>query len=104
MADLLDAISDAREVVKTISSVDDRISLITSQIDTAPKLSQCWSAPIPRLITSQIDTAPKLLGARCRGRVGLITSQIDTALKPCISAPFISGMKRRGRLKSPKGS
>ena len=82
MADLLDAISDAREVVKTISSVDDRISLITSQIDTAPKLSQCWSAPIPRLITSQIDTA----------------------LKPCISAPFISGMKRRGRLKSPKGS
>ena len=59
MADLFDAISDAREVVKTISSVDDRISLITSQIDTAPKQTDYRVWLEFGLITSQIDTAPK---------------------------------------------
>lgn len=37
MADLLDAISDAREVVKTISSVDDRIRL-SEALDRASAL------------------------------------------------------------------
>ena len=40
-------------------------SLITSQIDTAPKLRLVGLEPFRGLITSQIDTAPKLaLGAR----------------------------------------
>ena len=37
---------------------------------------------MPSLITSQIDTAPKLLGLTIGIVVGLITSQIDTAPKP----------------------
>ena len=78
-------------------------SLITSQIDTAPKLRQTLWHYMGRLITSQIDTAPKqgqllflLPGVfdyqsdrHCaktlqpgRGRYPrLITSQIDTAPK-----------------------
>ena len=34
------------------------------------------------LITSQIDTAPKLVSQLLSGERGLITSQIDTAPKP----------------------
>ena len=34
------------------------------------------------MITSQIDTAPKLLDEAVIERSGLITSQIDTAPKP----------------------
>ena len=56
--------------------------MITSQIDTAPKLRGGEAARAIRLITSQIDTAPK---RACPPRIaclGLITSQIDTAPKP----------------------
>ena len=36
--------------------------LITSQIDTAPKLTFKAQNTVPSLITSQIDTAPKPIG------------------------------------------
>ena len=58
------------------------LSLITSQIDTAPKRNWRWAVLPRRLITSQIDTAPKLLEAFEETTDGLITSQIDTAPKP----------------------
>ena len=55
--------------------------MITSQIDTAPKLLAQVTQPLGSLITSQIDTAPKLQALS--GHLGgcLITSQIDTAPK-----------------------
>ena len=56
--------------------------LITSQIDTAPKQFSCrYSRPLS-LITSQIDTAPKPGRSRTARPARLITSQIDTAPKP----------------------
>ena len=55
--------------------------MITSQIDTAPKLRVSVTETIAGLITSQIDTAPKLRGEGAAVRPGLITSQIDTAPK-----------------------
>ena len=56
--------------------------MITSQIDTAPKLVVNHDDVVRGLITSQIDTAPKRAG-RWVGRCdSLITSQIDTAPKP----------------------
>ena len=58
------------------------MSLITSQIDTAPKLRIGRQAEPARLITSQIDTAPKLLVCHPSHLFSLITSQIDTAPKP----------------------
>ena len=56
-------------------------SLITSQIDTAPKLRDARGERRDGLITSQIDTAPKHGRYRPMGRYSLITSQIDTAPK-----------------------
>ena len=55
--------------------------MITSQIDTAPKLHERVRYAGARLITSQIDTAPKLAVWNDGMREGLITSQIDTAPK-----------------------
>ncbi len=55
--------------------------LITSQIDTAPKQYMTLQRITPRLITSQIDTAPKPGALRRDPLVRLITSQIDTAPK-----------------------
>ena len=43
------------------SQVSMAMCLITSQIDTAPKLSVNRAGAALRLITSQIDTAPKLM-------------------------------------------
>ena len=60
---------------------DDRARLITSQIDTAPKLFLLFRFLFVSLITSQIDTAPKLEFDVLGARPGLITSQIDTAPK-----------------------
>ena len=57
------------------------MGLITSQIDTAPKLKRLGERADCRLITSQIDTAPKPAEILPRVRSGLITSQIDTAPK-----------------------
>ena len=56
-------------------------SLITSQIDTAPKRRSPQSRPNRSLITSQIDTAPKPERGAILDSIGLITSQIDTAPK-----------------------
>ena len=63
-------------------------SLITSQIDTAPKLmgGMVWTRA--SLITSQIDTAPKPMWDIVRVGSGLITSQIDTAPKPLKQIPY----------------
>ena len=58
-----------------------RASLITSQIDTAPKLGREDERPATRLITSQIDTAPKRFTNNRKKPACLITSQIDTAPK-----------------------
>ena len=55
--------------------------MITSQIDTAPKLNVCNQRRYSCLITSQIDTAPKRRRVLGRAVRGLITSQIDTAPK-----------------------
>ena len=55
--------------------------LITSQIDTAPKLPCAFGYSNPGLITSQIDTAPKLKVLYSEVPKSLITSQIDTAPK-----------------------
>ena len=56
-------------------------SLITSQIDTAPKHVVPSSLKQWGLITSQIDTAPKLHHRNLGRGESLITSQIDTAPK-----------------------
>ena len=67
---------------KTRSSRCSRPSgLITSQIDTAPKLVKLVTHRRQRLITSQIDTAPKLRFPHSGFQNSLITSQIDTAPK-----------------------
>ena len=58
--------------------------LITSQIDTAPKLVRTEDVALRGLITSQIDTAPKQCEACPCGKPSLITSQIDTAPKPAL--------------------
>ena len=55
--------------------------MITSQIDTAPKLVVNLRFRSWCLITSQIDTAPKRRDILEDAIVGLITSQIDTAPK-----------------------
>ena len=55
--------------------------LITSQINTAPKLINNQADAGESLITSQINTAPKLVGVGRPLGVGLITSQINTAPK-----------------------
>ena len=55
--------------------------LITSQIDTAPKLHAGRHGALAGLITSQIDTAPKRPRPLAEVVGGLITSQIDTAPK-----------------------
>ena len=55
--------------------------LITSQIDTAPKLNMKPAETVNDLITSQIDTAPKRDGLGEGVDEDLITSQIDTAPK-----------------------
>ena len=71
-----------RHCTKTIEEVKPkRGSLITSQIDTAPKLDPYFGSSDKGLITSQIDTAPKRAGVCAPRRHGLITSQIDTAPK-----------------------
>ena len=57
------------------------LSLITSQIDTAPKPEFLHAALFRGLITSQIDTAPKPMLEKLLPSSGLITSQIDTAPK-----------------------
>ena len=57
------------------------LGLITSQIDTAPKLIKRVELVVVGLITSQIDTAPKLAIFGWVGLASLITSQIDTAPK-----------------------
>ena len=71
--------------------MDEGGSLITSQIDTAPKRGYGRRCGDACLITSQIDTAPKLPGGQPRGDLRLITSQIDTAPKrattPVLSTP-----------------
>ena len=64
--------------------------LITSQIDTAPKLCDKRAAQQRGLITSQIDTAPKRTRTRARGIDGLITSQIDTAPKLLVLRQLLS--------------
>ena len=56
-------------------------SLITSQIDTAPKQNREVERDAQRLITSQIDTAPKRREEAMVTITSLITSQIDTAPK-----------------------
>ena len=56
--------------------------MITSQIDTAPKLERLRIVRHAGLITSQIDTAPKLGKYPVKVIQRLITSQIDTAPKP----------------------
>ena len=58
------------------------IGLITSQIDTAPKRVDGVDRKMSSLITSQIDTAPKLQLRTMLQTASLITSQIDTAPKP----------------------
>ena len=67
--------------------------MITSQIDTAPKLPHDGARASLSLITSQIDTAPKLAILESLPLDGLITSQIDTAPKPLEQIPPL----RRGR-------
>ena len=57
------------------------LSLITSQIDTAPKLVLLAAGEPVGLITSQIDTAPKPRSTTRLESPSLITSQIDTAPK-----------------------
>ena len=57
------------------------LGLITSQIDTAPKLRLLQNRRDVGLITSQIDTAPKPQCVFCGATRCLITSQIDTAPK-----------------------
>ena len=64
-----------------MSHVKRATSLITSQIDTAPKPSPLSFRTLLGLITSQIDTAPKLSGWAESNQISLITSQIDTAPK-----------------------
>ena len=61
-----------------------RSSLITSQIDTAPKRRAQRGYGRRRLITSQIDTAPKLHDLAGFLVARLITSQIDTAPKRAV--------------------
>ena len=69
-------------------------SLITSQIDTAPKLREFDISYFAGLITSQIDTAPKRYAACDGHRRGLITSQIDTAPKRLQGAHVAVGQER----------
>ena len=65
--------------------------LITSQIDTAPKLGLGLAGAEDGLITSQIDTAPKLEHRHAAHGSRLITSQIDTAPKPLAQNPHCKG-------------
>ena len=65
--------------------------LITSQIDTAPKLAVTQARKGSSLITSQIDTAPKRRLIEMCVPISLITSQIDTAPKlPSSMFPSLS--------------
>ena len=74
-----------RHCSKTLDvAAGDWSSLITSQIDTAPKLRPSCSTWRASLITSQIDTAPKRRLAFIPFRKSLITSQIDTAPKQVV--------------------
>ena len=66
-------------------------SLITSQIDTAPKHLHALDENVARLITSQIDTAPKHTPEMYDSYESLITSQIDTAPKPLTQNPHCEG-------------
>ena len=63
--------------------------MITSQIDTAPKLLLSKASALCGLITSQIDTAPKHYPLHGPHWDGLITSQIDTAPKRNLQADGI---------------
>ena len=67
--------------------MDGSHSLITSQIDTAPKLGMFDNTQNNRLITSQIDTAPKQILTPSAFATCLITSQIDTAPKLSRAVP-----------------
>ena len=69
-------------------------SLITSQIDTAPKPIRWAFLDTSGLITSQIDTAPKPPPVHAPQLRGLITSQIDTA-------PKQQGQRMEGPLGAP---
>ena len=76
-----------RHCAKTESAEDvDAESLITSQIDTAPKPPLRLARLRLRLITSQIDTAPKQELGAFFSLGSLITSQIDTAPKRALCA------------------
>ena len=76
-----------RHCAKTVTTSGNKPQrLITSQIDTAPKLYKTVESEGSSLITSQIDTAPKRrTSSRCTN-FGLITSQIDTAPKQQLRA------------------
>ena len=64
-----------------MAKIDETVSLITSQFDTAPKLSWLHAARGLGLITSQFDTAPKHAFCPYSCIIRLITSQFDTAPK-----------------------
>ena len=71
-----------RHCAKTLCQAVNKVcSLITSQIDTVPKLKKLPYGGSVRLITSQIDTVPKPAPNPRDKSVGLITSQIDTVPK-----------------------
>ena len=58
-----------------------RLSLVTSQNVTAPKLDASIVEPVPSLVTSQNVTAPKQGLKNFDPKVGLVTSQNVTAPK-----------------------
>ena len=62
-----------------------RLSLVTSQNVTAPKLSLVVQEVLIGLVTSQNVTAPKLDGRRVKARRCLVTSQNVTAPKQAVS-------------------
>ena len=71
-----------RHCAKTPTAVNsDATCLITSQIDTVPKLGKRSKKLSGGLITSQIDTVPKPSRELYPLYTGLITSQIDTVPK-----------------------
>ena len=85
---LFDYQSD-RHCSKTVSVVSSTCLQFDYQSDR--HCSKTWPYAVfakRSLITSQIDTAPKPRAGRLRKEFRLITSQIDTAPKPCLRWPW----------------
>ena len=96
---LFDYQSD-RHCSKTAGRAGGRVHLFDYQSDRHCSKTRKRKMEVAKsLITSQIDTAPKPLGDQRRAYRRLITSQIDTAPKPLEQNPHCKGRpKPTGRL------